>query len=86
MGNVIQWNWNGKGCQFLRVFIQLLLPESGSEVQCGKNGGIGPADVADTFGNLLHGVLVNVGVLVELSEVLDNPESLALFFWNPENG
>jgi hypothetical protein len=69
--------WNGKGCQFLRVFIQLHLPESRNEVQCGENGGIGPADVADAFGNLLHGVLVNVGVLVELSEVLNNPESLA---------
>jgi hypothetical protein len=78
--------WNGKCCQFLRIFIQLHLPESGSEIQCGKNGGIGSPDVADAFIDLRHGVLVNVGVLVEFSEVLDDPESLALFLWNEENG
>jgi hypothetical protein len=46
--------WNGKGCQFLRVFVQLHLPESGSEVQSGENCGVGPADVADTFGDFLY--------------------------------
>ena len=77
---------NGKGRQFLRVLIQLHLPESGSEVQCGENGRVGPADVLDAFGNLLHGIFVNMGVLVELPENLNDPETLALFLWNAENG
>jgi len=51
--------WNGKGCQFLRVFIQLLLPESRSEVICGKNGGVGSPYVADAFGDLLHGSTIH---------------------------
>ncbi len=74
---------NGKGCQFLWILIQLHLPESGSEVQCGR---IISPDVADAFGDLLHGVFVNVGVLVELPEVLNDPEPLAVFLWNTENG
>ncbi len=35
-------------------------------------------------GDLLHGVLVDVGVLIQFSEVLYDPESLALFLWNAE--
>ncbi len=34
---------------------------------------VGPTDVTDAFGDLLHGVLVDVGVLVELPEVLHDP-------------
>ncbi len=76
--------WNGKGCQFLQVFVQLHLPESRSEVQSGENCGVGPADVGDTFVDFLYRVFVNVGVLVEFPEVLN--ESLTLFLWNTENG
>jgi hypothetical protein len=64
----------------------LHLPEFGSEVQCGENGKIGSLNVADAFGGLLHRVFVNVGVLVELPGVLNDPESQALFLWNAENG
>jgi hypothetical protein len=77
---------DGESRKCLRVLIQLHLPESRHEVQCCKNGGIGPADVPDAFSDLFHGILVNVGVLVQLSEVLYDPESLALFLWNAENG
>jgi hypothetical protein len=77
---------NGKSCQLLRVFVQLHLPESGSQVQCCENGGVGSAYVADTFGDFFHGVLVDMGVLVELPEILYNAKSLALFLWNAENG
>ncbi len=72
--------------KFLRVLVHLHLPESGGEIKCGKNGRVGPADVPDAFGNFLHGILVNVGVLVELSEILNDPETLALFLGNAENG
>ncbi len=78
--------WNGEGCQFLRVFIQLHLPESQGQVQCGKNCGVCLPDIADAFCDLLHGVLVDVGVLVQLPEVLHDAKSLSLFLWNAENG
>ena len=77
---------NGESCQLLRILVQLHLPESRRQVQCCKNVGVGSTDVADTFSDFLHGVLVYVGVLVELPEVLNNSESLALFLWNAENG
>jgi hypothetical protein len=77
---------NGESCQLLRVLIQLHLPEARREIQCCQNGGISSPNGADAFGDLLHGVLVDVGVLVQFSEVLKNPESLALFLWNTENG
>ncbi len=47
---------------------------------------VGPADVVDAFGYFLHRVFVDVGVLVELPEVLNDPESSAFFLWNAENG
>ncbi len=78
--------WDGESCQFLGIFVQLHLPESRSEVQCQENGGIGLSNVADAFRDLLHGVLVDVGVLVQFPEVLYDPESLALFPWNAEHG
>ncbi len=77
---------NCECCQLLGIFVQLHLPESRSEVQCCENGGIISSNVADTFGDLLHGVLVYVGVLVQFPEVLYDLESLALFLWNAENG
>jgi len=70
MGDVIQWNW----------------PLPRSQVQGCEYVGVGSANVTDAFGDLLHGVLVNVGVLVELPEILHNVKSLALFLWNAENG
>ncbi len=42
------------------------------------------ANVPDAFVDLLHGVLVYVGVLIELPEVLNDPESLALLLRNAE--
>jgi|APCry1669190288_1035285.scaffolds.fasta_scaffold167862_1 hypothetical protein len=77
---------NGESCQLLGVLIQLHLPESKHEIQCCKNGGIGSADVANAFSDLFHGILVDMGILVQLSEVLYNPESLALFLYNADNG
>ncbi len=78
--------WNGESCQLLGVLIQLHLPETGSQVQGRKNGRVGSDYVADAFRDLLHRVLVDMGVLVELPEVLHNAKSLALFLWNAENG
>ncbi len=78
--------WNGESRQWLRFFVQLHLPESGGEVQGLENGRVGSTDVADAFGDLLHGVFVDVGVLVELPEILYDLESLALFFGYAENG
>ncbi len=56
--------WNGESLERLRFFIQFHLPESRSEVKREEDSGIGPSDVADAFGDLLHGVFVNVGILV----------------------
>jgi len=77
--------WDSESGEWLRFFIQLHLPESGSKVQRREDAGIGPTDVADVFGDLLHGVFVNVRVLVKLSEILYDPESLSLLFWHAEN-
>ena len=82
----LSFPWNGESRQWLRFVIQLHLPESGCEVQGGKDIGVGSSDVTDAFGDLLHGVFVDVGVLVELPEILYNSESLALFFGYAENG
>ncbi len=82
----LSFPWDGKSRQWLRFFIQFHLPEAGGEVQGGENGRVGLADVADAFGDLLHGVFVDVGVLVEFPEVLYNPESLALFLGHTEDG
>jgi hypothetical protein len=45
--------------------IQFHLPESGSEIQSGEDGRVRSPDVPDAFADLLHGVLIDVGVLVE---------------------
>ncbi len=39
---------------------------------------------ANTFGDFLHRVCVNMGVLVELPEFLNDPVSLALFFFGTQ--
>ncbi len=78
--------WNGESCRFLRVLIQLHLPEAWGQVQCGKNGGVRSPDIADAFCDLLHGVFVNVGILVQFPEILHDAKPLSLFLWNTENG
>ena len=72
--------------QGLRFWIQFHLPESGSEIQSGEYGRVGSADVPDAFADFLHGILVDVGVLIEQPEVLHDPESLALLLQHTEYG
>ncbi len=88
IGDVIQWNWPLPGMVKAINFCELHLPEFGSEVQSGKDCRVGSAYVNDTLSDFLHRVLVNMGVLVEVEfpEVLHDPEPLALFLWNAENG
>jgi hypothetical protein len=64
----------------------LHLPETRSQVQSCENGGVGSTNIANALSDFLHGVFVDVGVLVEFPEVLHDPEPLALFLWNAENG
>ena len=83
MGDV---NWPFPGMVKAVSFCELHLPESGSEIQSGEDSRISSADVADAFGDLLHGVFVDVGVLVQFPKVLYYAKSLSLFLWNAENG
>ena len=62
------------------------LPESRSEVDGGENVGVGPADVADAFVDLFHGVFVRVGLFIETSEVLNDAQASSPFLWNTEDG
>ncbi len=75
-----------EGCQGLRFWIQFHLPKSGGEIQSGEDRRVGSPDVPDAFANLFHGILVDVGVLIEQSEVLHDPESLALLLWYTKYG
>ena len=75
MGEVIQWNCPRfgivkavKGCDSGSSFI-CQNPEVRSRV-VNMDGRVCSSDVPDAFANLLHGVLVDVGVLVEQPEVL----------------
>ncbi len=45
---------DGESCQLLGILVQLHLPETGSEVQSRENCRVGPANVADTFGDFFH--------------------------------
>jgi hypothetical protein len=74
----LAFSWNGEGYEWLRLHIKFHFPESGSEVQGGENSGISLTDISNAFGYLLHGVYVNVEILVEFSEVLYNSESVTL--------
>ncbi len=56
----LAFSWNGESSEGLGFFVQLHLPESGGEVQGGEYAQVGPTDVADAFGDLLHGVFVDV--------------------------
>ncbi len=57
--------WDSEGSKGLRFWIQFHLPKSRSEIQSGEDGRVFSPDVPDAFADLLHGVLVDVGVLVE---------------------
>ena len=70
----------------LRFWIQFHLPKSGSEIQSGEYGQVGSSDVPNAFADFLHGIFVDVGVLIEQPEVLYDPESLALLLWHAEYG
>ena len=50
--------------QGLRFWIQFHLPESGGEIQGGEYGRVGPSDVPDAFADFLHGIFVDVGMLI----------------------
>ena len=56
--------WDGESRQGLRFRIQFHLPESGGEIQGGEYGRVGPSDVPDAFADFLHGIFVDVGMLV----------------------
>ncbi len=66
--------------------MQFHLPKSRGEIQSGEDGRVGSPDVPDAFTNLFHGILVDVGVLIEQSEVLHDPESLALLLQHEKYG
>ena len=48
------------------------LPEAAREVDCHKDGGVGPADVADALVDFLLGVFVRVDLAILSLEILDN--------------
>ena len=77
---------NGESRQRLRFWVQFHLPKSGGEIQSGEYGRFGSSDVPDAFADFLHGIFVNVGVLVEQPKVLYDLESLALLLWYAEYG
>jgi len=83
---VLSFTWDGKCSEGLRVVIQLHLPETRSQIEGRKDGGVCPANVANTFCDLLHAVLVDVGVIVQLPEILYNSETLSLFFGHTKSG
>jgi hypothetical protein len=53
------------------------LTKSSYEVYCCENGASGSSNISDAFTNVLHGVFVGVGVSIEGSEVLDEPDAPA---------
>ena len=68
------------------LFVDGHLPESGGEVDRGKDVGVGSADVADAFVDFFHGVFVRVGFLVETPEVLNDSKASPPFLWDTEDG
>ncbi len=90
IGDVIQWNWPLPGMVKAVNFCESLSscicqnPEVRSKVVKIVESAL--QMFANTFGDFLHRVCVNMGVLVELPEFLNDPVSLALFLWNAENG
>ncbi len=55
---------NCESHQRLQIFVHLLLSESRGQIEGGENAGIGSTDIADAFGDFLHGILVDVGMEV----------------------
>ncbi len=60
-------------------------PVAFGEVQGGEDCRVGSPDVSNAFVDRFHGVFVDVGVEVELLEILDYSETLALFRWDTED-
>ena len=83
---VLSFTWYRKCSEGLRVFTQLHLQKTGSQIEGQKNCGVCPANVANTFSDFRHAVLVDVGVIVELPEILYNSETLSLFFGHTKSG
>ncbi len=77
---------NGECGQWLQFWVQFHLPETGGEIQSCENGRIRSSDVPEALADFLHGVFIDVRVLVEQPEVLYNSESLALFLRHAEDG
>ncbi len=82
----LSFAWNGEIRKRLRFFVQFHLPESGSEIQCGEDSGVGPSDVANALGDLLHGVFVDVGILVQLLCKMHNLSPCPGFFGTQNMG
>ncbi len=70
---VLSFTWDGKCSEGLRFVIQLHLPKTRSQIEGQKDGGVCPTNVANTFCDLLRAILVDVGVIVQLLEILYNP-------------
>ena len=68
------------------MFVDGHLPESGGEVDRGKDVGVGSANVADALVDFFHGVFVRVGLFVETSEVLNDPKASPPFFGTQKMG
>ncbi len=61
------------------------LPEPRREVDGGENGRVGSSDVSNALTDFLHGVLVDLRVLVESPKVLYNAEALTVLLGHTEN-
>jgi len=71
---------NCESCEWLRLLIQFHLPEYGSEIQRREDLLVCLSDVSNAFGDFLHGIFVDMGILVQFNEILYDLESLTLFF------
>ena len=67
-------------------WVEWHLPESGREVDCGEDAGAGSSNVSDAFGDVLHGVLVDLGFAVECPKILHDAETLSGLFRDTEDG
>ena len=61
------------------------LPESGSEVDGGKDAVAGSSYVPNAFRDILHGVSVNVCLTIESPKILDDAQSLPRFLRDAED-
>jgi len=67
-------------CMGVRVYQEVFF------VQHGEDSGIGSSKVSNAFCEFLHGVLINMRILVQFLEILHDLEPLALLLRNTENG